>query len=143
MQPPPGSTLFPYTTLFRSFHFTSIFVTHDQEEALELSDQVVVMSQGKVEQVNSPTGLYARPESRFVFDFLGHVNVLSGVVKGQGLVQGNARVSLPGVVNNQEAQLYLRPHEVQLAKAPATHARLPLRIEAISLIGSEVRIKLT
>ncbi len=128
--------------LHDEFHFTSIFVTHDQEEALELSDQVVVMSQGKVEQVNSPTGLYARPESRFVFDFLGHVNVLSGVVKGQGLVQGNARVSLPGVVNNQEAQLYLRPHEVQLAKAPAAHARLPLRIEAISLIGSEVRIEL-
>ncbi len=50
--------------------------------------------------------------------------------------------ALPGVVNNQEAQLYLRPHEVQLAKAPAAHARLPLRIEAISLIGSEVRIEL-
>jgi sulfate transport system ATP-binding protein len=128
--------------LHDEFHFTSIFVTHDQEEALELSDQVVVMSQGKVEQVNSPTGLYARPESRFVFDFLGHVNVLSGVVKGQSLVQGNARIALPGVVNNQEAQLYLRSHEVQLAKAPVAHARLPLRIEAVSLIGSEVRIEL-
>ncbi|HCL39376.1 MAG TPA: sulfate ABC transporter ATP-binding protein, partial [Marinobacter hydrocarbonoclasticus] len=72
--------------LHDEYHFTSIFVTHDQEEALELSDQVVVMSQGQVEQVNSPTGLYARPESRFVFDFLGHVNVLSGLVKGQKLV---------------------------------------------------------
>lgn len=129
--------------LHDEFHFTSIFVTHDQEEALELSDQVVVMSQGKVEQVNSPTGLYAHPESRFVFDFLGHVNVLSGVVKSQKLIQGNAWVSLPGISNDRQAQLYLRPHEVQLAKAPASHARLPLRIDAISLIGSEVRIELS
>jgi sulfate transport system ATP-binding protein len=128
--------------LHDEYHFTSIFVTHDQEEALELSDQVVVMSQGQVEQVNSPTGLYARPESRFVFDFLGHVNVLSGLVKGQKLVQGDAWVSLPGVRHDQEAQLYLRPHEVQLSRSPAAKARLPLRIEAISLIGSEVRIEL-
>jgi sulfate transport system ATP-binding protein len=128
--------------LHDEYHFTSIFVTHDQEEALELSDQVVVMSQGQVEQVNSPTGLYARPESRFVFDFLGHVNVLSGLVKGQKLVQGDAWVSLPGIRQDQEAQLYLRPHEVQLSRSPAAKARLPLRIEAISLIGSEVRIEL-
>ncbi|MHA7854485.1 sulfate/molybdate ABC transporter ATP-binding protein [Marinobacter shengliensis] len=128
--------------LHDEFHFTSIFVTHDQEEALELSDQVVVMSQGQVEQVNEPTDLYARPESRFVFDFLGHVNVISGVVKHHKLVQGDAWVSLPGQKSDQEAQLYLRPHEVHLARAPAIHARLPLRIEAISLIGSEVRIEL-
>lgn len=128
--------------LHDEFHFTSIFVTHDQEEALELSDQVVVMSQGQVEQVNTPTELYAKPESRFVFDFLGHVNVLSGAVKGQKLVQGDAWVSLPGNRSEQEAQLYLRPHEVQLARAPGAHARLPLRIDAVSLIGSEVRIEL-
>src|SRR5690554_8111633 len=93
------------------------------------------MSQGKVEQVNSPTGLYARPESRVVFDFLGHANVLSGVVKGQGLVQGNARVSLPGVVTNQEAQSYLRPPEEQLARPPAAHARPPLPSEGTGLPG--------
>ncbi len=128
--------------LHDEYHFTSIFVTHDQEEALELSDQVVVMSQGKVEQVDSPTELYARPDSRFVFDFLGHVNVLSGVVKGQKLTQGDAWVSLPGAKSDQEAQLYLRPHEVQLSRTANAHARLPLRIESISLIGSEVRIEL-
>ncbi|WP_372965366.1 sulfate/molybdate ABC transporter ATP-binding protein [Marinobacter sp.] len=128
--------------LHDEYHFTSIFVTHDQEEALELSDQVVVMSQGKVEQVNSPTELYARPDSRFVFDFLGHVNVFSGVIKNQKLVQGDAWVSLPGARGDQEAQLYLRPHEVQLSRSPSANARLPLRIESISLIGSEVRIEL-
>ena len=128
--------------LHDEFHFTSIFVTHDQEEALELSDQVVVMSHGQVEQVNEPAALYARPESRFVFDFLGHVNVLPGVVKGQKLSQGDAWVSLPGIQGETNAQLYMRPHEVQLARAPTSHARLPLRIESVSLIGSEVRIEL-
>jgi sulfate transport system ATP-binding protein len=128
--------------LHDEFHFTSIFVTHDQEEALELSDQVVVMSHGQVEQVNEPATLYARPESRFVFDFLGHVNVLEGKLKNQKLTQGDACVSLPSIQGDREAQLYMRPHEVQLARAPSAHARLPLRIESVSLIGSEVRLEL-
>jgi len=128
--------------LHDEFHFTSIFVTHDQEEALELSDQVVVMSQGQVEQVNEPIELYARPESRFVFDFLGQVNVISGQVKQGSLSQGNAWVTLPGIQHKGDAQLYLRPHEVRLATAPVSHANLPLRIEAVSLIGSEVRVEL-
>jgi sulfate transport system ATP-binding protein len=128
--------------LHDEFHFTSIFVTHDQEEALELSDQVVVMSQGRVEQVNEPIELYARPESRFVFDFLGQVNVISGQVKQGSLSQGNAWVTVPGVQHKGDAQLYLRPHEVRLATAPVAHANLPLRIDAVSLIGSEVRVEL-
>jgi len=103
---------------------------------------VVVMSQGQVEQVNEPAALYARPESRFVFDFLGHVNVLEGSLKNQKLTQGDAWVSLPSVQGDREAQLYMRPHEVQLARSPSAHARLPLRIESVSLIGSEVRIEL-
>lgn len=128
--------------LHDEFHFTSLFVTHDQEEALELSDQVVVMSQGHVEQVNEPTELYARPDSRFVFDFLGQVNVLSGEVKHGTLSQGNAWVTVPGIQHQGDAQLYLRPHEVRLATAPSPRANLPLRIEAVSLIGSEVRVEL-
>lgn len=128
--------------LHDEFHFTSIFVTHDQEEALELSDQVVVMSQGNVEQVNEPTELYARPDSRFVFDFLGQVNVLPGDIKHGTLSQGSAWVTVPDTQHQGSAQLYLRPHEVRLATTPAAHANLPLRIEAVSLIGSEVRVEL-
>lgn len=129
-------------SLHDEFHFTSIFVTHDQEEALELSDQVVVMSHGRVEQVNSPTELYARPESRFVFDFLGHVNVLSGQIDTDRLSQGDAWVRLPQSAAAGEAQLCLRPHEVRLVEQPAEHAHLPFSIEAVSLIGSEVRVEL-
>ncbi len=129
-------------SLHDEFHFTSVFVTHDQEEALELSDQVVVMSQGQIEQVDSPTRLYANPASRFVFDFLGHVNIISGAVSGGWLQQGDARVRVPGVEEAPDAQLYLRPHEVRLQVEPGEQASLPFIIDAINLIGAEVRVEL-
>ncbi len=128
--------------LHDEFHFTSVFVTHDQEEALELSDQVVVMSQGRIEQVNHPTELYARPESRFVFDFLGHVNVMSGEVADGKLSQGDAWIELPDSTDLEQAQLYLRPHEVHLLQQPTRQAHLPFCIEAVNLIGAEVRVEL-
>lgn len=129
--------------LHDELHFTSVFVTHDQEEALELSDQVVVMSAGKIEQVDDPRSLYAQPESRFVFDFLGHVNVFEGTLQGQRLVQADGWIELPEQADGDTVQLYLRPHEVRLQNEPVGHANLPLRIESISLIGAEVRLELT
>ncbi|OEY65333.1 sulfate/molybdate ABC transporter ATP-binding protein [Marinobacter sp. X15-166B] len=128
--------------LHDELNFTSVFVTHDQEEALELSDQVVVMSHGRVEQVNSPLDLYASPDSRFVFDFLGQVNVLSGTISNNRLRQGKAHLTLPEAVANGNGQIYLRPHEVRLAQAPTADAHLPVCIESISVIGAEVRIEL-
>lgn len=129
-------------SLHDEFHFTSVFVTHDQEEALELSDQVVVMSQGQIEQVDTPTRLYANPASRFVFDFLGHVNIISGSVSDGWLQQGNARVAVPGAAATPDAQLYLRPHEVRLQVEPDDRACLPFTVDAINLIGAEVRVEL-
>lgn len=128
--------------LHDELHFTSVFVTHDQEEALELSDQVVVMSNGHIEQVDSPLELYARPDSRFVFDFLGQVNVLSGRITDGAIRQGDAWVNLPQGCDDDDAQLYLRPHEVRLTQEPTGDAHLPFCIEAISVIGAEVRIEL-
>lgn len=61
--------------------FTSVFVTHDQEEALELSDRVAVMSNGRIEQIDTPEALYRAPANRFVFEFLGDVNHLEGEVR--------------------------------------------------------------
>jgi sulfate transport system ATP-binding protein len=128
--------------LHDQLHFTSVFVTHDQEEALELSDRVVVMNHGHVEQVDGPQRLYERPLSRFVFDFLGRVNVLSGMLRGDALEQGEAFIRLPESCPEASAQLYMRPHELQLVDQPTADAHLPLRVEAINLIGAEVRIEL-
>lgn len=128
--------------LHEEFHFTSVFVTHDQEEALELSDQVAVMSAGRIEQIDSPQKLYAQPSSRFVFDFLGNVNVFAGDAEGEVLRQGDAWVRLPDVPNAATQQLYMRSHELRLQDTPTSHAHLPLRIESISLVGAEVRLEL-
>ena len=131
-------------TLHDEFRFTSVFVTHDQEEALELSDQVVVMSQGQIEQAGTPAALYARPESRFVFDFLGHVNVLPGIVQADLLRRDKAWVRLPGTPGHQgKAQLYLRPHELRLGLKPTANAHLPFSVASVSLIGAEVRVELS
>ncbi|MTJ00352.1 MAG: sulfate ABC transporter ATP-binding protein [Marinobacter adhaerens] len=129
-------------SLHDELHFTSVFVTHDQEEALELSDQVVVMSNGRIEQVDTPLELYGRPDSRFVFEFLGQVNVLSGKIRDGVMSQGDAWIRLPEGCENDDAQLYLRPHEVRLTQSASDQAHLPFRIEAINLIGAEVRIEL-
>lgn len=128
--------------LHDELHFTSVFVTHDQEEALELSDRVVVMSAGQIEQVDRPQALYARPDSQFVFDFLGHVNVIAGEVEGRRIRHGEAWVDLPEAAACEAAQLYLRPHEVRLQLHPVEHANLPLQVESISLVGAEVRLEL-
>ncbi len=128
--------------LHDELNFTSVFVTHDQEEALELSDRVVVMSAGQIEQVDRPQALYARPVSQFVFDFLGHVNVLAGEIADQRIAQRDAWIRLPEAVPSAAAQLYLRPHEVRLQLHPVDHAHLPLQVESISLVGAEVRLEL-
>ncbi len=128
--------------LHDELHFTSVFVTHDQEEALELSDQVVVMSAGRIEQVDTPQTLYAQPDSRFVLGFLGHINVLQGDIAKGRLSQGNAWISVTDQTDAKEVECYFRPHEVKLQTQPASHAHLPLKVSAVSLIGAEVRVEL-
>lgn len=128
--------------LHDELHFTSVFVTHDQEEALELSDQVVVMSAGRIEQVDTPQTLYAQPDSRFVLGFLGHINVLQGDIAKGRLSQGNAWIGVTDQTDAKGVECYFRPHEVKLQTQPASHAHLPLKVSAVSLIGAEVRVEL-
>ncbi len=122
--------------------FTSVFVTHDQEEALEVSDRVVVMSQGQIEQEATPQALYQQPASRFVYEFLGGVNVFEGEAKHNRLQQGAAWVVFPHGQKAVAGQLYLRSHELSLSNHASEDAHLPLKIKAVSLIGAEVRIEL-
>ena len=130
--------------LHEQISVTSIFVTHDQEEALELSDQVVVMSQGHIEQIGSPLTVYEQPASRFVFDFLGHINALEGLYDGAVWQSGEARLRLDthGACPDGALTLYLRPHEATLAKAPVEHAHLPVKLAARSVFGGTVTLEL-
>ena len=104
---------------------TAIYVTHDQSEAMSLSDQIIIMSKGRVEQIGTPQEVYYRPKSRFVADFIGEANFLPAKVDGTD--GENADIEVNGekmTVNNyigktvgEEATLVLRPEAVALSEA--------------------------
>jgi sulfate transport system ATP-binding protein len=106
-------------TLHREIHVTSIFVTHDQEEAIELADRVVVMNEGRIEQIGPTDELYERPASPFVFDFLGDTNVLPADVRGRSVyLPGAAQpVSADSIHPSGPVDVYVRPGDLRLGEA--------------------------
>ena len=100
---------------------TSVFVTHDQEEAFELADEVVVMNHGQIEQRGTPDEVFEHPATPFVMDFLGNVNVFHGrVEKGQAFWHG-IPIDYPDYPHAQArpARVYLRPHELDIVRSNA------------------------
>ena len=92
---------------------TTLFVTHDQEEALELADRIVVLREGRIEQVGTPDEIYSDPASAYVFDFIGRANVLEGEVRsGRFHLPGHARTFSADGVPEGAARLYARAHDV-------------------------------
>lgn len=103
--------------LHDEMHMTSIFVTHDQEEALEVADRIVIINKGKVEQIGSPKEIYNHPETEFVANFVGPVNVLAAeVVEGKAQV-GPLQVKAPGYQDGDRVNLVIRPGDVVLETA--------------------------
>jgi sulfate/thiosulfate transport system ATP-binding protein len=102
--------------LHREIHVTTIFVTHDQEEAMELAEQIVVMNHGRIEQAGTPTELYESPRNEFVMSFIGPVNRL-----------GDA---------------FLRPHDIQILPEPDATSSEAL-VQRVVHLGFEVRVELT
>ncbi len=97
---------------------TSVFVTHDQEEALEVSDRVVVMNHGSVEQIGTPQEVFDHPATPFVMGFLGNVNIFHGRVEGGRAHLGPLSMDYPDHVGDapREAQGFARPHELELGR---------------------------
>ncbi|WP_180177691.1 sulfate/molybdate ABC transporter ATP-binding protein [Acinetobacter sp. YH01005] len=111
-------------TLHDELHITSIFVTHDQEEALEVADQIIVMNKGNVEQIGSPREVYEKPATPFVFDFLGQANRFEGQ-NSNGLFQiGEDRILLPQNANAPQGNViaFARPDELRIHAQPQENA---------------------
>jgi len=127
---------------------TTIFVTHDQEEAMSISDRIVVMYGGKAEQVGTPFEIYNRPTTRFVANFVGTLNVLEGrvsdVASGKVRIDGN-EITLVGKLNGSRAgdavSLALRPEAIQLGRRPGNDASLAGEIADVHFLGSVIRVK--
>lgn len=132
-------------TLHDALHITSIFVTHDQEEALEVSDRVVVMNQGRVEQIGTPAQVYEHPATPFVYSFLGAVNLFHGRVHGCHLHMGvdNLHVGHHDFETGAEALGFVRPYELDIETNLSERSGIVARVERIMALGATARVELT
>jgi sulfate transport system ATP-binding protein len=112
-------------------HVTTVFVTHDQEEAMEVSDKIVVMNKGKVEQMGTPAEIYDRPASAFVMSFIGPVNVLPS---SSDIFQGNG-------FETTNPEMFLRPQDIIIEIEPNT-TTVAAKVNRLIHLGSEIQAEL-
>jgi putative spermidine/putrescine transport system ATP-binding protein len=127
-------------TLLRELGITTVYVTHDQAEAMELGDRIVVMSEGRIEQIGSPREIYYRPANRTVAQFVGTINRLAGERRDGMLRTTGGAVPLPAgsAHPNPAHEIFFRPEDAYLAD-PA-HAQLRGRIESTAFLGERTRL---
>ena len=116
-------------------HVTSILVTHDQDEALEVADRIVVMNRARVEQTGTPDEVFHNPASEFVMDFLGHVNLFHGRVESGRTVIGGVALDSPGQPEGARARVLVRPHQLQIERTEDGLQALRARGRAFSQRG--------
>jgi sulfate transport system ATP-binding protein len=112
-------------------HITSVFVTHDQEEALEVADRVVVMNKGHLEQVGTPDEVYSAPATPFVYQFLGNVNLF------------HSRTHAAWTSTHGDAVAYVRPHDIEIYHERTDQTDLAATVNEVRAIGPIVRLELT
>jgi sulfate transport system ATP-binding protein len=125
-------------------HITSILVTHDQEEALEVADRIVVMNEGQIEQIGPPNEVYHQPANPFVFGFLGRVNVLPGRVRSGQIEVGPATFPAPGHPNitDAPANVYVRPQDIKICHERNGSPSLEASIQRIITAGPLLQVEL-
>ena len=130
--------------LHDEIHVTSVLVTHDQEEALEVADRVVVMNQAKIEQVGTPEEVFHKPATEFVMSFLGQVNVFHGRVGNGQATLGDLAIDYPQYQDNEErpATLYMRPHELDIKRERNGVPSLAARVSRVNPAGPVAKISL-
>jgi ABC-type Fe3+/spermidine/putrescine transport system ATPase subunit len=130
----------------RTLAITTVFVTHDQVEALSMCDRVAVMDSGRVSQVGTPEDLYERPANRFVAGFVGRANWLAGVARAGGVDLAGTRVAaLHGEADGAAVELMLRPHRLRLRRAGGGGAEgdasLPGKVRSLSYVGDVAQVE--
>jgi sulfate transport system ATP-binding protein len=132
--------------LHDELHITSVFVTHDQEEALELADRVVVMNAGKIEQIGTPAEVYHHPANPFVYKFLGNVNLFHGRVEdGHVLIDGTPVELEEGHHRNgpkERATVYVRPHLLELSETANGGNEFRATVVHVNSAGPKVKVEL-
>jgi sulfate/thiosulfate transport system ATP-binding protein len=130
--------------LHDELHITSIFVTHDQDEALEVADRIVLMNKGRVEQIGSAQDVYERPATAFAYSFLGAVNRFSGRVEGSSLRVGKDTVPLAESrsADGEEVIAFARPHELDITTEDGPTG-IAVKVNRVLLSGATARVELT
>jgi putative spermidine/putrescine transport system ATP-binding protein len=134
--------------LQRELNITTVFVTHDQEEALSISDRIVVLNEGRVEQTGTPSDIYNFPRTRFVASFIGTLNQVQGQVVDTG--KGEIRVGehtlitsnpLDDLKNGQQCTLAIRPEAITMGQSGSNRNSVQVVVEEVSFLGSIVRVR--
>ena len=130
--------------LHDDLNMTSVFVTHDQEEALEVADRVVVMNQGRIEQIGTPDEVYEHPASPFVYHFLGSVNLFHGRLAGGRAKIGSLDIDAPANLldTDSEAVAFVRPHEMEIDLVDPGPGSIRARVIHVRAVGATVRVEL-
>ena len=121
--------------LHDEMHVTTVIVTHDQEEAMEVADRIVVMNEGRIEQIGTPAEIYDHPATPFVMGFVGAVNVLPG-----GSLPGPAVAADPRTAN-PDTRLFIRPHDVEILRESQSDT-VPAQLRRLSHLGRDVQAEL-
>jgi len=130
--------------LHDEIHVTSVFVTHDQDEALEVSDRIVVMNQGRIEQSGTPEEVYDRPVNPFVYNFLGNVNLFHGRVHEGEAKIANISINLPEYreVPDTAAVAYVRPYDIELSRTRQSSDEIEALVRYVQGAGAVARFEL-
>ena len=130
--------------LHDDLHITSLFVTHDQEEALEVADRIVVMNEGQVEQIGTPEEVYDRPANPFVYHFLGSVNLFHGRVHNGQAKLGPLAVDTPELAETQNSPAvgYVRPYDIDVQRHRNGGTTIEAIVRHVNPIGPVVRLEL-
>ncbi len=129
--------------LHDELHVTSVFVTHDQEEAFEVSDRVVIMNQGRIEQTGTPAEIFEHPANPFVMDFLGNVNVFHGSVQHGRALLGSMEVAYPAYphAESRAATAFIRSHELEILRQKNGRPSLEAKVTHVNPARPVVKVR--